>query len=230
MNQIQGKVALVLTDRQLVINRGQNDGVEIGMQFAIMGNHQGEVRDPDSGETLGTVEVIKTIVKIVEVEERISLGKTFRTIKEGGGAFAMSSEISRAFTPSSVRVETLDQEGRFSEKEITPDKSYVKVGDLALQIVSAGSLSTTRGILLGAIKGLDRTELVKIQDMVQARPGALEDSRKSSPELVISENKRNSTKYVVRKTTKPTKLSSKGFVAKKTSNSGAAVAPKKGKS
>lgn len=130
---IEGLVADVLTDRELVINRGTKQGVEIGMRFRILANRGTDIKDPENGQVLGTVEVLKTVVKIVEVKENLSVGRTFRTLKESGGALATQSAIANLFKLPATHVETLEKGGRFSKTELSPDDSYVKIGDRAIQ-------------------------------------------------------------------------------------------------
>ena len=44
---IEGKVAKVLNSRELIINKGTDDGVEIGMRFDVQGSGL-DILDPDS--------------------------------------------------------------------------------------------------------------------------------------------------------------------------------------
>src|SRR5438105_2674319 len=89
-DRITGKVAGLLTKRELVINRGSGDGVEVGMRFAVLNRHGIDVRDPDTGEILGSTELVKTVVKIVRIDaEHLSVGRTFRTIQGRPGAAAL---------------------------------------------------------------------------------------------------------------------------------------------
>ena len=133
---IEGLVADVLTNRELAINRGAKHGVEIGMRFRILANRGTDIRDPETGEILGTVEILKTVVKIVDVKENLSVGRTFRTLRQGSNSFgSQSNALTELFKPSTTVIETLEVDGRFSRAELTPEESYVKLGDRAVQIV-----------------------------------------------------------------------------------------------
>jgi hypothetical protein len=84
-NRIEGQVAQILTSQQLVINRGESDGVEVGMRFAILTPKGADVKDPNTGEILGSIEVAKTFVKIIGAKDRLSVGRTFRKTMTPGG-------------------------------------------------------------------------------------------------------------------------------------------------
>jgi len=128
--RIRGKVAAILSQRELVLNVGMEDGVEIGDKFVILNSKGIDVTDPDSGEVLGTVEVPKTVVKVVRVDgPHLSVARTFRTLKGSPGFFAAASAISG--TPS--RTETLDiASGSSLKAELSEGDSYIKRGDVAL--------------------------------------------------------------------------------------------------
>ncbi|MFF1571350.1 hypothetical protein ACFVWR_01280 [Leifsonia sp. NPDC058292] len=47
---IHAKVAQLLTSTDLVINRGSEDGVEVGMKFAVMDPLGRDIKDPETGD------------------------------------------------------------------------------------------------------------------------------------------------------------------------------------
>ena len=75
---IEGKVAAIVNRRELVINRGANAGVQEGMKFRVM-DRLLEITDPESNETLGTLEREKVRVKVSEVHPKFSLAMTYET-------------------------------------------------------------------------------------------------------------------------------------------------------
>ena len=139
MNRIEGKVAEVISERDLVINRGSLDGVEVGMRFRILHSRGAEIVDPDTKEVLGRVEIDKTVVKITSVDERLAVGRTFRTFKEKGGSLSQSLFLTDAFRQPKVTVETLNTGGKYAKNDLSPEKSYVKIGDRAVQYLSDDS-------------------------------------------------------------------------------------------
>jgi hypothetical protein len=61
---VEGKVAKILGNNEIVINRGRREGVRQGMLFEIFAPEGEEVWDPDTGETLGTVEDVKAKARL----------------------------------------------------------------------------------------------------------------------------------------------------------------------
>ena len=76
---IRGKVARVLNSREVAINKGSDDGVKVGMIFKILSTKGSEIKDPDTGERLGSVDLIKTSVKVTVMQERIAVASTYRS-------------------------------------------------------------------------------------------------------------------------------------------------------
>jgi hypothetical protein len=72
---VEGKVAKILGNREIVINRGRDQGVKQGMLFEIFAPEGEEVWDPDTGETLGTVEDIKARAEVTEVKDRLAVAR-----------------------------------------------------------------------------------------------------------------------------------------------------------
>jgi hypothetical protein len=79
VSQIQGKVAAFASEREVVINVGRKDGVRVGMKFAILSLNGAEIKDPDTGETLGTLDRdrVKAHVQALEVHDRMSVCATY---------------------------------------------------------------------------------------------------------------------------------------------------------
>src|SRR5690349_2535070 len=79
---IRGKVAQVLNDRQIIINRGRDQGVTPGMRFAVLDLSAADVRDPDTNEVLGSLFFEKARVEVARVEAKISLAQTYELVYE----------------------------------------------------------------------------------------------------------------------------------------------------
>jgi hypothetical protein len=69
---IEGKVAQILSESRVIINVGQAAGVKEGMLFVILAEG-GEVKDPDTGRPLGKWEMPKGRVRVIHVQEKLSL-------------------------------------------------------------------------------------------------------------------------------------------------------------
>jgi hypothetical protein len=72
---VEGKVAKILGNSEIVINRGSGQGVRRGMLFEVFAPEGEEVWDPDTGETLGTVEDVKATAEVTEVKERLAVAR-----------------------------------------------------------------------------------------------------------------------------------------------------------
>src|ERR687889_277083 len=72
---VEGKVAKILGNHEIVINRGRGQGVRQGMLFEIFAPEGEEVWDPDTGETLGTVEDVKAKAEVTEVKDRLAVAR-----------------------------------------------------------------------------------------------------------------------------------------------------------
>lgn len=132
-DRVEGQVAQVLNERELVINRGSSHGVEEGMRFAVLNRQGAHITDPETGESLGAVEVEKTLVKVVRVSDKLSVGRTFRTFRRGG--FSPPDALQSLLAPARTEVETLRTEGKTYVEELDEAESYVKRGDPVVQIV-----------------------------------------------------------------------------------------------
>ena len=72
---VEGKVAKILGKGEIVLNRGSSHGVRKGMLFEVFAPEGEEVWDPDTGETLGTVEDVKAKAEVTEVKERLAVAR-----------------------------------------------------------------------------------------------------------------------------------------------------------
>ncbi len=145
MEPIEGKVAQVISERDLAINRGSSAGVEIGMRFKVLSSEPSEIRDPDTDDLLGTVDVTKVEVEVVSVQENLAVCRTFKKVvvpgrpKRPGVASSPLSSISESIfgdpgTPDSERYQTLRSDEPFVVNELDADGSFVKRGDRVVQI------------------------------------------------------------------------------------------------
>ena len=69
---IIGRVAAILDDRQLVLSVGAQQGVTRGQHFAVFEDGP-EVKDPVTGESLGTLDIIKAELQVAHAQERLAI-------------------------------------------------------------------------------------------------------------------------------------------------------------
>ena len=95
------------------------------LRFAIFSDAGADITDPDTGEILDSVEIAKTLVKIISAGPKLSVGRTFRKYETFGFA--------RVLSQGSTRHETLNSDESKVQQELDPAKSKVKVGDEAIR-------------------------------------------------------------------------------------------------
>ena len=129
---IRGKIARVLNSREVAINKGSDDGIKIGMIFKILSTKGSEIEDPDTGEPLGSVDIVKTRVKVTMLQGRVSVASTYRSyrVNVGGSGFGLSG----LFEPPKwqTRTETLKID-EAAIQELDEEDAIVHTGDPVVQ-------------------------------------------------------------------------------------------------
>ncbi len=136
---IRAKVARILNSREIVITAGANQGVMVGMHFDVMDTKGEDIRDPDSGEILGSIERPKVRVQIAQVQEKMAVAATCRKYRVNlggtGTMFIGLDDVTRALMPP--RYETKYETLKTNEKtweDLEESQSYVKIGDPVVQV------------------------------------------------------------------------------------------------
>lgn len=124
---IRGKVAQVLDDQSLVINRGHLDGVRPGTRFAVVESAPQEIVDPDTGTSLGVVPREKIRVRAFLVEDQLAVCETYETEVLGAATF----DVQDFFRPRTKRVTF---EGAEYLPPLTREERIVRVGDPVREI------------------------------------------------------------------------------------------------
>ncbi len=130
-NQVLGKVAQILNEREVAINLGKRDGVTQGMKFSILAQTPQLIYDPDTNELLDEIDRVKVEVEAKEVRARITICSTFKKTLIPGIGFSAAltlSQLAGAAGPREV-VETLRIEDAALPPPLDPEESYVKIGD-----------------------------------------------------------------------------------------------------
>lgn len=131
---ITATVIEIMNKRDLIIDVGPDDGVELGMQFAILG--EDIIKSPRTGADL-KYEYAKVIVKVASFLDRNhSVGRTFQVIKGRPATPRLADvAISSMLTGTSAtldRVETI-YTGRTGDSRASSTKKQVRKGDIARQ-------------------------------------------------------------------------------------------------
>jgi hypothetical protein len=142
--RIRGKVARINSDRELIINRGENDGVKQGAHFYIRGEPL-TVEDPDTGEPLGEVLPIKMVVRAEEVSEKFCIARTFRSkrvkvrdAEPGNENLLGLSWRQQLQPPRPAEYETQVETFRMDPKKgsaISANQSVIRVGDVVESVL-----------------------------------------------------------------------------------------------
>lgn len=133
---VEAKVASILTKRELVLNKGSEDGIEVGMRFAVLNSKGVDIRDPDTNEVIGSLPLAKTFVKIVSTQPHVAKARTFREFKSGGGP------LLNLYQPATIRHETIETDEELLVDTLDHKEAKLKIGDRARQIVGDEFIGT----------------------------------------------------------------------------------------
>jgi hypothetical protein len=124
---IDGRVARILNEHELIINRGRQDGVTLGMRFAVLADETLDVTDPDTGQSLGTWDRPKVHVVVTEVQDKFAVCETYEVVERAGQIVSPAD----FFRPIRVFPGTL-RAGQ-TVRPLPENESLVKIGDRVRQ-------------------------------------------------------------------------------------------------
>lgn len=133
---VQGKVARVLNSRELAVNIGSDNGVQVGMYFDVLDPKGENITDPDTGEVLGSVMRPKVRVKVTKTLERLSIATTYKKkVVNVGGRGAGIASFAEALMPARYvnQFESLKTTEKTWE-DLEESESFVKTGDPVIQV------------------------------------------------------------------------------------------------
>jgi hypothetical protein len=132
--EINGSVAAILNERELMINRGSDVGVTEGMKFKVM-EHERSIMDPETKTLLTTLQREKIRVKVIEVSPTYSIASTYQTYRvmdpTSAGLLQASYVLGNVLSAMNevTKVRTFRQDATVSFTPIQESESIVKVGD-----------------------------------------------------------------------------------------------------
>jgi len=139
---IEGRVAKILSDNIVILNVGTATGVKPGMAFVVLAQGE-EVKDPESGETLGRWEVPKGFLRVTHAQERLSTCEGFLPGKEGAEKKDPRTDVLSAalmadcMRPETWRAVSTSLNVNRSELSGMPAIGPVSVGDVAREMAVA---------------------------------------------------------------------------------------------
>ncbi|MGM7449414.1 hypothetical protein ACP7H9_12955 [Idiomarina sp. ST20R2A10] len=83
LSKYPASVVKVIDDYTVVINRGSEDGVSKGDQFLVYYVDQEELIDPETGESLGNLEVVRGTGSVTHVQRKMATIKSNRSVSRG---------------------------------------------------------------------------------------------------------------------------------------------------
>lgn len=89
MSEIRAKIAAIVSEHQLALNAGAEAGVELDDEVHVI--REVDVDDPDSKERLGTIRLIRLRLKVIYLQEKLSVAivtDMHSATDSGGGSFA----------------------------------------------------------------------------------------------------------------------------------------------
>ena len=138
IEQNRGRVARVLSDREVALNIGWEHNVEVGMLFDIMVPAALEIKDPDTGNSLGQIDRVraKARVKVSSVEDKFCIARTYRMERVSvGSPNALPKLRGDLELPRwEARVERLKTH-EMSSDGLTESERYVATGDPVQQVM-----------------------------------------------------------------------------------------------
>ena len=142
---IRGKVAKIFNSRQLAINVGASDGVSEGMYFDVNTPLGEDIKDPVTGESLGSIDLPKIRLRVTQVSERLSVATTREQQVNVADQSPLMGEFAKKLLSHRfvTRYETLKSGRRTSSEaweEMDETESCVKIGDPVVQVVQDSSL------------------------------------------------------------------------------------------
>jgi hypothetical protein len=130
---IKGRIIRILDNTTVVINLGSREGVGQESTFKVLGDLENIV-DPENGEVLGAVNIVKARVKAFQVFERFSVASSTWNEIEYTGLQSITRSLSRDYVEKKV-----GEQLRVKPEDVKPWKAIsevpVKVGDLVEVVV-----------------------------------------------------------------------------------------------
>ena len=138
---LRGKVARILDTRNVVINIGYQQGVELGMYFDVMDPKGEDIKDPDTHEILGSIERPKLRVRITSVQEKLSVASTYKKKQINVGGERVTPAVISGYSQYLMPPKWITKYETFKTNEqtwenLSEEQSFVKTGDPVVQVIT----------------------------------------------------------------------------------------------
>ena len=127
---LYGKVIRIFDETTLLVNIGSKDGMKRGDNVFVVEAGE-EITDPDTGESLGDLEMVKAELTAVDIQERMSVLKTI-SVEAHEANLPLSARMAR----DSVRREGERQKMAVVHGEMSgvPSPAPVRIGDTVRRV------------------------------------------------------------------------------------------------
>lgn len=130
---LKGRIAAFLSQSKVAINIGLENGVKKGMKFVIY--DEGDlILDPETRAPLEKLELIKGRITITSVQEKISIGESFKFVTTSPAAlrdaYDFFETLGSITQSTSKRVDIVLTDVVFEALQPEP----IKIGDLVRQV------------------------------------------------------------------------------------------------
>lgn len=98
------KVAKVINSTKIVINRGADHHIKLNQKVLVYSTSGEEIKDPETGELLGYLEVYKGTGKVIGIQDKLSVIESDRNEYTEALAYSRSYPLCPAAIPSNLSI------------------------------------------------------------------------------------------------------------------------------
>lgn len=89
--EISGKIARVLSNQDVVLNRGQQHGISVGDYVGVIDDDDSIVENPEDGTEIGGLVSFKVSLRVTQVSESLSIASTYRVQQVNRGGLGLGT-------------------------------------------------------------------------------------------------------------------------------------------
>jgi hypothetical protein len=126
------KIAKIISTKQIVVNAGSNDGLEVGDKLEIIDKFGDEpIVDPDTGESLGTLDLIKGNVIVSKVYPHMAIADSPKVspFLQAMRPNLLSSSLYGSSYQEDLNVDPSQITGGFPQS----DNQQIRIGDIVIK-------------------------------------------------------------------------------------------------
>ncbi len=133
------RIAKIIDETTFIITGGISDGLKEGDKFQIVGQVGEEIKDPETGEVLGTLDSVKGIIVATTLYAKMTIARS-ETFKVGGtinpAFLATSNSINDLFGHTEHKALSVDPSQITGGLDTYSDDNPIQVGDIVTYLSS----------------------------------------------------------------------------------------------